>query len=94
MRALHNRMQTTYDQWITDAPASYRSDGFFTGRRPVAVTSRYGQNQPFGGLQDNAEVEDRNWDGDRPWHQISHVTAALATHIRCVFLITNEWASG
>jgi hypothetical protein len=76
------RMKTSYGEWLANAPDSYKSDEFFTGRQPVAITSRYGQNQLFGGSGHNGEVEDRNWDVDRPWGEISHMTIALATHVR------------
>ncbi len=82
MMELHNRMKTSYDRWLRNAPATYTTDDFFSSRQPVAVTSRYGQNQQFGGSEANAEVEDRNWKDDRPWEEISQVTVALATHIR------------
>ena len=97
MLELNHRMKTTYDIWIANAPASYKSDGFFTGRRPVAITSRYGQNQLIGGSEANAGLEDRNWTEDRPWDKLSHVTVALATHIQYVFdhqtilRVFNEW---
>lgn len=79
---LHEGMGKGYIDWLAHAPDSYKDDGFFTGRRPVGVTSRYGQNQQFGGSEADAEVEDRNWEDDRHWNEISHVTVALATHIR------------
>ena len=75
-------MSRSYLEWLHDAPDSYKHDGFFVHRRPVAVTSRYGQNQQIGSNEANSEVEDRNWDNDRPWDELSHVTIALATHIR------------
>ena len=82
LKMLHTRMKTSYAEWLANAPESYRSDGFFTSRQPVAITSRYGQNQQIGGSETNAEEEDRNWDIDRPWGEISHVTVALATHVQ------------
>jgi hypothetical protein len=82
MRRLHERMTLNYNQWIKNAPDNYKEDGFFTSRRPVGVTSRYGQNQRIGGSQIHGDVEDHNWDNDRPWGDISHVTVALATHIK------------
>jgi hypothetical protein len=87
MKMLHERLTTSYDNWIANAPESYKKDGFFTSRRPVGITSRFGQNQPLGASVQNAVVEDRNWDDDRPWHKLSHVTAALATHIRLVMTL-------
>ena len=43
-------------------------------QRPVGVTSYYGQNQQIGNNEASSEIEDRNWDHDRPWDEISHVT--------------------
>ena len=90
MIEIHEHMKTSYEMWIADAPESYRRDDFFTSRRPVAVTSRYGQNQQIGGSELNGEMEDRNWEIDRPWNQISHVTAAVATHIWYGFSLFNS----
>jgi hypothetical protein len=75
-------MGHSYEDWVANAPESYTSDGFFTGRRPVAITSRYGQNQPIGQSDDDHEIEDRNWEEARRWGEISHVTIAVATHIQ------------
>jgi len=81
VKELHLGMRNRYEEWLAAAPDTYKEDGFFQGRRPVAVTSRYGQNQPIGSGND-AETEDRNWEHDRLWSEISHVTVAVATHIQ------------
>jgi len=43
-----------YEDWIENAPGQYTEDGFFPMRRPVAVTSRFGQNQK---LADTEELQ-------------------------------------
>ncbi len=82
MKDLHRRIGNSYDVWLAAAPDSYKNDGFFPGRRPVAITSRYGQNQPIGCSENDQDVEDKNWDDARCWADISHVTVAVATHIQ------------
>lgn len=75
-------MKTSYAEWLANAPESYREDGFFMSRQPVAITSRYGQKKRIGGSDADEVEEDTNWDIDQPWNEISHVTVALATHVR------------
>lgn len=68
-----------YEQWVQSAPASYKQDSFLQDRYPVAITSRYGQNQELGL---NIEEEIVNWDRDRNFERIRYVTVAIATHLR------------
>jgi len=90
---LHERMKTSYPEWLRHAPESYTRDGFFTDRKPVAVTSRYGQNQKIGGSEANSAQEDSVWQEVRRWDEISHVTVALATHIRYASCFLSEWSA-
>jgi hypothetical protein len=67
---------------MEEAPATYHQDGWFENRNPIAVTSRYGQNQPIG-LQTHREGEELySWETMRQWSKIKYVTVALATHLR------------
>jgi hypothetical protein len=75
-----------YKTWISNAPEEYRYDGWFSGRKPIAITSRYGQNQPIGLETEIEEEESNNWDTQRDWSKLKYVTVAIATHLRYGFI--------
>jgi len=45
LKRLDDAIVSFYEDWIENATPQYTEDGFFLSRRPVAVTSRFGQNQ-------------------------------------------------
>jgi hypothetical protein len=71
-----------YNHWIENAPVQYVEDGFFPSRVPVAVTSRFGQNQQFADTQDLRQEERLNWSRDCDYSRIRYLTVALASHLR------------
>jgi len=71
-----------YEEWIEDAPAQYTEDGFFPMRRPVAVTSRFGQNQKLADTEELRVEERGNWTRECDYKRIRFITIALATHLR------------
>jgi hypothetical protein len=82
LKRLNEELQETYDDWVEDAPDTWKEDGFLTDRFPISVTSEYGQNQEFGD-RTTLGVDKLNWKKDRDWEKIGYLTLALATHLRC-----------
>ena len=82
LRRLDEAIIQHYEQWINAAPGEYREDGFFVQRRPIAITSRYGQNQELG-LNEETEMEEGlNWQRDRDFSRVRYISVAIATHLR------------
>ena len=71
----------SYDDWIEDAPEEYKSDDMFQARIPVAITSRFGQNQELASSVDLRDEELENGAHDQDYARIKYVTLMLATHI-------------
>ena len=82
VKRLNTQIKQSYQNWISDAPEEYLSDMWFRSRIPVAVTSRYGQNQPIGLETMNDDEESYTWDTLRDWSRLKYVTVAVATHLR------------
>jgi hypothetical protein len=84
MKRLDRMIVRAYETWVEDAPEDYKSDVMWQGRIPVAVTSRFGQNQELASSVDLRAEEIDNWARDRDYTRIRYITIALATHIRYV----------
>jgi hypothetical protein len=82
MKALDTAIVNNYHAWVNDAPRNYIDDDFFQSRVPVAVTSRFGQNQQLSQTTEETDQERYNWSCERDFRRIRYVTLALATHIR------------
>ena len=82
MKRLDREIVQSYATWIDEAPDSYKSDDMFPERIPVAITSRFGQNQQLASSVELRNEERENWDRDRDYSRIRYLTLALATHIR------------
>jgi hypothetical protein len=82
MKALDVAIVDHYHNWVNCAPRDYVEDEFFSTRIPVAVTSRFGQNQQLSQTATHRQVERLNWTNDKDYSRIRYVTLALATHIR------------
>ncbi|KAM6490423.1 hypothetical protein JOM56_014096 [Amanita muscaria] len=81
MKRLDDSIQNLYHQWINDAPAGYFDDDFFTSRVPVAITSRFGQNQQLACTREDELQERTNWRQERDYSRIRYITFAVASHI-------------
>ncbi|KIL64797.1 hypothetical protein M378DRAFT_178583 [Amanita muscaria Koide BX008] len=81
MKRLDDSIQHLYHQWINDAPAGYFDDDFFTSRVPVAITSRFGQNQQLACTREEELQERTNWRQERDYSRIRYITFAVASHI-------------
>ena len=81
MKSLDIAIIDNYHDWIKKAPRHYIDD-FFQSRIPIAVTSRFGQNQQLSQSINDREEERINWMRDRDYSRIRYVTLALATHLR------------
>jgi hypothetical protein len=75
--ALHEGMKS-YDEWVENAPEAYKDDGFLGAHVPIAVSSRYGQNQP---LYEDDEPTRTWWRTHRKMENIKSVCFAIATDI-------------
>ena len=72
----------SYAEWIAEAPEQYKSGDVHLGRIPVAITSRFGQNQELAASVELQEDELDNWARERDYGRIKYVTLALASHVR------------
>ena len=84
MKRLDRMIIRSYADWVEDAPEEYKSDRMLMSKFPVAITSRFGQNQELASSIELREEEHDNWDRDRDYTRIRYLTLALATHIRYV----------
>lgn len=82
LRQLDAAIVDGYQAWVTSAPPHYQKDGFLHERYPVAITSRYGQNQEIGVDIEDMEEEGLNWYRDRQFSRIRYMSVAIATHLR------------
>jgi hypothetical protein len=80
-KAFHRGFVECWDDWVADAPRTWKVDGFLTQNAPVGITIRYGQNQPLLTAQEEDD-ERTNWQNDRDYQNIRQLTFSLATHIR------------
>jgi len=71
-----------YEDWIENVTDQYTEDTFFPMRHPVAVTSRFGQNQKLADTQELQVEECGNWAHECDYKHICFLTIALATHLR------------
>jgi hypothetical protein len=86
-------MEQWWLNWLDDAPPDWKSDGFLTDHAPIALTSRFGQDQPICAMRDRA-AEAESWLRERCYHAIRFVSVGLATHVRSVFhVILSLWSS-
>jgi hypothetical protein len=77
-------MEQLWLDWVNDAPPEWKSDGFLTDHAPIALTSRFGQDQPICAVRDRA-TEAVSWLEERCYHAIRFVSVGLATHVRYLF---------
>jgi hypothetical protein len=89
LKALDMAIVNNYHDWVRNAPRDYIHDNFFQSRVPVAITSRFGQNQRLAETVQYRAEERTNWSRDRDYSRIRYITLALATHIR-YFIFVNK----
>jgi hypothetical protein len=53
---------------------------------PIAITSRYGQNQELAPALGDPDEERTNWERDRQYNRIRYISVAIATHLRYTYL--------
>jgi hypothetical protein len=70
-----------YDEWVADAPAAWKLDGFLKNNSPIIVTSRFGQNARVA-VPGNEEEEANAWQLERDHSKLAFITIALATSIK------------
>ena len=83
LRKFNDAIKDGWREWIQNAPPDYTDDGFFLTRKPISISSRYGQNQRIG-VEVNRFTQKALWSKERDYSQIRYVSFALATHIRLV----------
>jgi len=81
---LHTLLSEGYDDFVSQAPADWKKDGFLLNNKPIMITSRYGQNASIA-LEDNQDQEANDWNSERDYSKIAFLTFALATSIELVF---------
>jgi hypothetical protein len=74
-------METDWTKFVDGAPENWRQDGYLADHIPIAVTSRFGQDQPIC-KKDTRVQEAQTWYNERCYHMIRYVTVGLATHVR------------
>ncbi|KAG1758543.1 hypothetical protein EDD22DRAFT_997786 [Suillus occidentalis] len=85
LQDLNNTIASDWDDWVADAPRAWKLDGWLLSRAPVAITCRYGQNQPIATATDNTHaLEAKNWHAERAYANIRYVSVAIATDISCL----------
>ncbi|KAI9433362.1 hypothetical protein H4582DRAFT_2061155 [Lactarius indigo] len=92
-RQLDELMLEGYEEWVENAPSSWKKDGFLEKHSPIVVTSRYGQNVEIGEVG-NEKVEASNWEKERDYSKVAFTTVALATLIECTEARTWEEFDG
>ncbi|KAF8119387.1 hypothetical protein EV363DRAFT_1199073, partial [Boletus edulis] len=91
-RQLHENILHRWAAWVNDAPRSWKEDGFLVDNSPVAITMRYGQNQPICSSQLDQNVVDRErttWDHDHDLANIRLMSFSVAHHI--LFRQVQDW---
>jgi hypothetical protein len=88
LKNLDQAIVNLYEDWIENATDQYTEDSFFPTRRPVAVTSRFGQNQKLADTQELRIEERGNWARECDYKRIRFLTIALATHLRLIVFLT------
>jgi hypothetical protein len=73
-------IKQSYEQFIDNSPESWKEDGFFTGRKPVAVTCRFGQNLQIG-TRGQEEREGLAFEDYCDVSQVQYLSFALATDL-------------
>jgi hypothetical protein len=68
-----------YDQWVDQAPQSWKTDLFFCDRIPIFVLNRYGQDTR---LDTNERETKDSFVHLLSWERMLHVSIAIATQIR------------
>ncbi|KAM6489215.1 hypothetical protein JOM56_015385 [Amanita muscaria] len=82
LQRLDDTIRDEYQNWVDEAPLFYLEDDFLTSRVPVAITSRFGQNQQLAESRADRDQEVLNWAQDRDYKRIRYLTIALASHLR------------
>ena len=76
MHELHYIIHDEFEVWIQNAPASYKKDSFIIDRKPIIVTSQYGQNQEM------LDQDSTSWLGQRDFKHVHYMSFAIASHLR------------
>ena len=80
LKRLNGLIESKWSAWVDASPMDWRKDGFLAGHAPIAVTSRFGQDQPIC-KPNNREDEAETWLRERHYDKIRFVSFALATHV-------------
>jgi len=81
LKLLDSLIVEGYDDWVKEAPDHWKLDCFLKSRRPIVVTSRFGQNARIAALG-NETQEAEAWELERDYSKLSFITFALATSIK------------
>ncbi|KAG6371988.1 hypothetical protein JVT61DRAFT_9006 [Boletus reticuloceps] len=83
LEMVHQSFIDDWVDWVARAPASWKMDQFLLDNTPLAVTMRYGQNQPIL-VPNQVTPERRSWKRDHRYDHIKHFSFSVASHIGSV----------
>lgn len=84
LKKFNNSLIAKYSEFVANAPPEWREDDFLTSHSPVAIASRYGQDQSIC-IPEDLHREAITWDEERPFDKLRWVSIAIATDIRFEF---------
>ncbi|KAF8121160.1 hypothetical protein EV363DRAFT_1302449 [Boletus edulis] len=91
LRLLHAQLRASWPAWVQRAPDSWKTDGFLNNNSPVALTVRYGQNQPIYSPSDErlrASIR-HSWERDHDLTHVRSLSFSIAHHL--VFKEVDQW---
>ncbi len=77
LKSLNKNIGESWNMWVQSAPQSWKDDAFITDNSPIAITSRYGQDELLG---TGGQVADE-WQTERCFENIRYVNFAIATDV-------------
>jgi hypothetical protein len=85
LKELDSLIVKGYDKWVQDAPDNWKVDRFLESRRPIVVTSRFGQNACIAAPGNESHEADA-FQLERDHSKLAFLTIALATSIKYALL--------
>ncbi|KAF8432920.1 hypothetical protein L210DRAFT_3650025 [Boletus edulis BED1] len=91
LRLLHAQLRDSWPAWVQRAPDSWKTDSFLINNSPVALTVRYGQNQPIYSASDDmlrAAIR-QSWERDHDLTHVRSLSFSIAHHL--IFKEVDQW---
>jgi hypothetical protein len=77
---LDDNIVNNWDDWVSEAPDEWKSDGFISSVVPITVACRYGQDQALE-IDDHQHVLAREFSETTKFKDLRCYSFALATHM-------------